>query len=177
MPPHCDSWDGPVVKAALKALSERTVDIALPYVGVEAEDEVRTAFGKTIAQLGDREPSPDDVATGWFCETVVRLHRQHEGADFTGLKPAGLGHGPVVPLAERAIETRDPHEVLTLLEEALRDELEEKFGRVMRLAQKRDGTIAGEREYVEAMLGFQVWSHTTYECIKSGLEHGRAHRE
>ena len=32
MPPHCDSLDGPVVRAAMKALDEGDVDLVLPFV-------------------------------------------------------------------------------------------------------------------------------------------------
>jgi hypothetical protein len=46
-----------------------------------------------------------DVVDRHFLETVVRIHRAGEGAPFTGLKPAGLGHGPVLPMAQKAIET------------------------------------------------------------------------
>lgn len=175
MPPHCDSWDGPVVQAALRALRERSVELVLPYVAEESEAEVRADYEKTVAQLGDQEPGQGNLPTEWFCENVVRLHRQHEGAAFTGLKPAGLGHGEAVPLAEAAIASGDPQQVAKLLTGALEHELQEKFGRVMWLQGKRDGTVAVEREYVEAMLGFQVWSHKTHECIRSGLQHGHAH--
>jgi hypothetical protein len=32
MPPHCDSMDGPVAKAAIRALEEQNVDLILPCV-------------------------------------------------------------------------------------------------------------------------------------------------
>jgi Family of unknown function (DUF6448) len=48
-----------------------------------------------------------EVADRYFFETVVRVHRAAEGASFTGLKPAGLDVGPIIPVAERAIESDD----------------------------------------------------------------------
>ena len=42
-----------------------------------------------------------------FLETAVRLHRAGEGAAYTGLKPAGLDYGPVIPAAEHAVATGD----------------------------------------------------------------------
>ncbi|MEV7061727.1 DUF6448 family protein [Streptomyces collinus] len=99
MPPHCDSLDGPVVTAARKALEGRDVDQILPYVPEEGEPEVREAFGLTAkARTFGREAQ--EVADRWFFETVVRVHRSGEGAPFTGLKPAGLDVGPVIPVAE-----------------------------------------------------------------------------
>ncbi len=48
MPPHCDTLDGPVVKAAAKALKEERVEIILPYVPKAGEEEVRVAFKKVV---------------------------------------------------------------------------------------------------------------------------------
>lgn len=170
MPPHCDSKDGPVVKAAMSALEAETVEIVLPYVPADSEAEVRTAFSKTLSAraLGG---AAAEVASEWFSETVVRLHRAGEGAPYTGLKPAGLGHGPVVPVAERAVETGDVNELAELLAGALRDEVTRKFDEVMRLQPMARGTVPEAREYVEAMLGFEVWAHKTHQCIASDPLH------
>src|SRR5512139_1528573 len=59
MPPHCDSLDGPDVKAA-------------------GEDEIRAAFERTTAAR--RNPAAREVAELYFFETVVRVHRRGEGA-------------------------------------------------------------------------------------------------
>lgn len=173
MPPHCDSKDGPVVKAAMKALEQGDVSLILPYVPEDAEAEVTAAFDKVMrarAAGGDAT----EVADDWFFETVVRLHRAAEGAAFTGLKPAGLGHGAVVPVAEDAIATGSADQLAELLSSALRDEVSRKFSEVMRLKDNESGTVAEAREYVEAMLGFIVWSHKTHQCIVSDPlhEHG-----
>ena len=40
MPPHCDSMDGPVVRAARDALESHDVDIVLPFVHEAGEREV-----------------------------------------------------------------------------------------------------------------------------------------
>lgn len=171
MPPHCDSRDGPVVKAAIRALEGGAVEVVLPYVPVQSEDEVRTAFGRTMAARAAGGEARD-VADDWFFETVVRLHRAGEGAPFTGLKPAGLGHGRVVPVAEKAIETGDANELVELLTGELRDEVTHRFDHVIELKQQEHGPVPEAREYVEAMLGFVVWSHKTHKCITSDPLHG-----
>lgn len=59
MPPHCDSLDGPVVTAARAAIGAGDVDVVLPFVHPEGEDEVRAVFDLTMrarqqgAWLGD----------------------------------------------------------------------------------------------------------------------------
>lgn len=176
MPPHCDSKDGPVVKAAVRALEQGDVSIVLPFVPEAAEKEAAAAFAKVMAARRCGAEAAE-VADEWFHETVVRLHRAGEGAAFTGLKPAGLGHGPVVPVAERAVETEEVAEVLELLTSALRDEVTGKFGRVMELKHRGGSSVADAREYTEAMLGFLVWSHKTHVCLRSDPlhDHGSAH--
>lgn len=170
MPPHCDSNDGPVVKAAMAALERRDVDLVLPFVPETSEAEVSAAYEKVLAARSAGEAAAE-VADEWFFETVVRLHRAGEGATFTGLKPAGLGHGKVVPVAEKAVETGSVDELADLLTGLLRDEVERKFTRVIELKGADSGTVRERREYVEAMLGFIVWSNKTYQCIHADPLH------
>lgn len=107
MPPHCDTMDGPVVKAAQRALETGSVNLILPWVPKKAEVELKKAFEKTLRtrKLGKEAK---ELADYWLFETAVRLHREGEGAAYTGLKPAGLDWGPVVPRAEKAIEKENP---------------------------------------------------------------------
>jgi hypothetical protein len=60
------------------------------------------------------------VADDLLFETAVRLHRASEGAPYTGLKPAGLGEGPVVPRAEQAIATEEPSDVIRFITDMIR---------------------------------------------------------
>jgi hypothetical protein len=58
---------------------------------------------------------------------VVRVHRRGENAPYTGLKPAGLDVGPVIPEAERAIEMGDPDELVRLLSDFVHDEVKRRM--------------------------------------------------
>jgi hypothetical protein len=116
-----------------------------------------------------------EVADLHFFETVVRVHRAGEGAPFTGLKPAGLDHGPVIPLAERAIETGSPDELVELLTARVEQELRARFAHVLELEARADSDLDSNRTYVEAMLDLQVWSHGLYHATWAGAhEHGHA---
>ena len=175
MPPHCDSLDGPVVKAAAAALAERDVELVLAYVHADGENEVRLAFEQTL-DVEPFAPEAKQLADEWFFENVVRIHRAGEGAPYTGLKPAGLGHGPVVPVAERAIEGGSPDELVALLTGMVETTIRERFAQVMDLRAHANGDLAANRAYVEAMLGLQVWSHSLYEALHaSPHEHSHAH--
>jgi hypothetical protein len=122
--------DGPVVTAARKALEEKNVNLILPYVPKEGEAEVIRAFEKAIPLRNDGAVARE-VADLYFFETVVRIHRAGEGAPYTGLKPAGLSEGPVIPVAEKAIETGSPDELVNLLCEVVREEVLHKFEQMM----------------------------------------------
>lgn len=101
MPPHCDSLDGPVATAACRALESDGVQAVLPYVPLREEDEIRSVF-ESVREARGSDGQAREVADRLFFETVVRLHRIGEGTPHTGLKPAGLPVGPVIPLTERA---------------------------------------------------------------------------
>jgi len=174
MPPHCDSMDGPVVAAARQALEAGDVNLILPYVHKAGEDEVHKAFDKVIKVRNDGDLTRE-IADLYFFETVVRVHRAGEGAPYTGLKPAGLSEGPVIPVAEEAIEKGSPEELVKILCDTLREEVVHKFERLMHLKQHAGHGVGAAREYVEAMLGLQVWSHKLYGCAKA--EPHDAHRE
>ena len=175
MPPHCDSLDGPVVKAAAAALEARNVELVLPYVPAESEAEVRQAFEQTL-HVEPLSPEAKRLADEWFFENVVRIHRAGEGAPYTGLKPAGLGHGPVVPTAERAIETGMPNELVGLLTQMVEEAVRERFEHVMHRKAQVNGDLALNRSYVEATLGLEVWAHSLYEALHADPhEHGHTH--
>ena len=170
MPPHCDTMDGPVVTAARKALEEGSVNIILPWVPERVGNEIKKAFEKTLTvrKLGE---DAKDLADLWFFETVVRLHREGEGAPYTGLKPAGLDEGPIIPLVEKAIEEEDITDIIDFLTGEINDEIEERMESVISLKYYDEDDVETAREYIEAMLELTLYSHHLYEYIKSDIKH------
>jgi hypothetical protein len=173
MPPHCDTRDGPVVTAASKALETGNVNLVLTWVPEEAEDEVRAAFDRVIrARKAGKDARA--IADDWFFETVVRLHRAGEGAPYTGLKPAGLDEGPVVPRAEKAIVKGNPEEVISFILHVVEEDLQQRFKLVMERARYDVNDVAAGRAYIQAYIGFVVHAHHLYAGITAGGgEHGR----
>ena len=172
MPPHCDTMDGPVVKAAMSALEKGEVDIILPWAPKAAEAEIKSAF-RSVLEARAKGPEAARVADLWFFETVVRLHRAGEGAPYTGLKPAGLDWGPVVHRAEKAIETGDPGDVIGFMTREVEHAMKERFERAMRLKAHAGHSVDAEREYVHAMLGFVLSSHHLWAGLRADV-HGEA---
>ena len=169
MPPHCDTLDGPVVKAARLALETRDVNLILPYVPKEGEAEVIRAFDKVLPL---RNNGARELADLYFFETVVRIHRVGEGAAYTGLKPAGLDEGPIIPIAEKALETGSPDQLIAALTDHIRAEVMRRFNRLPELKKHASDSLEAGRDYVEAMLGLQVWSHKVYQYASSAPHDG-----
>ncbi len=170
MPPHCDTLDGPVVKACRMSLDTENVNLILPWVPRKAETELKKAFRRTLRARAKGKDAAE-VADLWFFETAVRLHREGEHAPYTGLKPAGLDWGPVVPRADKAIEQGDPTEAIHFLVHTVEEELHERFARAMDKKKFDVNDVAAAREYVQATLGFVLFSHGLYTFVTGGGGH------
>lgn len=171
MPPHCDTMDGPVVIAAKKALDKGNVRLILPWAPKESEGEIRKAFEKTLSarKFGKEAKEVSDL---WFFETVVRLHRAGEGAPYTGLKPAGLGEGPVIPLVEKALQKGNDDALVKFLQLAIKEQVHHKFSEATAKKKYSENDVSAARKYVHAYLGLTLFSHHLFKFIKSGGEHG-----
>ena len=175
MPPHCDSLDGPVVQAARRALDADNVTLVLPYVPKTAEKEIIDAFDKVV-QARRTNAICREVVDRYFFETVVRLHRAGEGAPFTGLKPAGLDVGPIIPIAEKAIESGNAAALEEALVTVVREQVADRFHHLSHLRAGAHGSVDGARSYVQAMLGLQVWAHGLYQATRAtGHAPGHTH--
>lgn len=176
MPPHCDSKDGPVVKAAQMALDKNKVELILPFVKKDAEEELRETFNLAMTAR-EHGGASQVVADEYFFENAVRLHRQGEGATYTGLKPAGLDVGPVIPLAEKAIEFGSAENLTRFLTETISEQVHHRLEQVKELQKHVGEGVEAAREYTEAMLGLQVWSHKLYLASQSSAHEGHEHHE
>lgn len=170
MPPHCDTMDGPVVTAAKEALEKADIKIILPWATKSAEIEIKKAFDKTIF-VRNLSKEAKEVADIWFFETVVRLHRAGEGAPYTGLKPAGLSVGPVIPLIEESIEKNDIIKVIKFLQHEIEHQIKERFKDLLSKKEYDKNDVDSAREYVEAFLGLTLYSHHLYEFINKSEHH------
>jgi hypothetical protein len=167
MPPHCDTRDGPVVTAARRALQTGNVNFALIWVPESGEKELKEAFEKTF-RVRKIDTEAQELADEWFFETTVRLHRAGEGAPYTGLKPAGLDWGPVVPRAEEAIETNHSIDAIGFVLRTVEEDLQRRFERVMSWKNYDVNDVKAGREFVQAYIRFVVYSHHLYRYVTQG---------
>jgi len=101
---HCDTLEGPVVRDARAALEAQDVTPVLKWVEPDRESEIRQAFeqAQKVRGLG---PEARALADRFFFETLVRVHREGEGAPYTGLKPAGTAVDPGIAASDDSLDT------------------------------------------------------------------------
>lgn len=152
---HCDSYDGPVIKDALKALKQNKVELVLKWVEPKYEKEITAKFNQTLKLSGNNK-EVNKVLETHFLETLVRLHREGEGATYTGLKPAG-SMTPMVEMADHSLDTKSVDGVVKAVTSHLEEILRERYAKAAELSKTKDASVKAGREYVEA---YVQYTHT-----------------
>jgi hypothetical protein len=162
---NCDAMDGPLIERARQALETENVNHVLPWVRPADEQEIRHAFEHALAvrRLGTRARELADLH---FFDTLVRFHRAAEGAPYTGLRAAGEDIGPVVPAAEKALDTGLVKALAALLTEAVRSGLHRHFEAALASKSFALDDVAAGRRFVEAYERYihyvdRVWQAAT----------------
>ena len=166
---HCDGMDGPVIKAAQKALETGNVNLVLIWVLKNDEGEIKKAFQKTLA-VRKLNPQAKELADMYFFETLVRIHRAGEGEPYTGLKPAGRDLDPAIPAADKAIESGKLEPLLKILTETVQAEVREKFKVVAAKKKFKPDDVEAGREYVEAYVPFVSYIERIYATAKGATK-------
>jgi len=161
---HCDGLDGPVVKAAQRALETRNSALVLIWVQDKDEREIQTAFEQTLA-VRELSPQAKELADRFFFETLVRVHRAGEGAPFIGLKPAGRDLGPAIPAADEAVRNGSVEHLQQLLTGVFQQRLREEFGRVMAAKTFKPDDLAAGRAYINAYVEFIHFVERVYDSM------------
>lgn len=90
---HYDTLDGPRVRDARVAFDSKDVTSVLKWVGPDKEGEIRGTFQHALA-VRALDSEARALADRFF---FVRVHREGEGAPYTGLMPAGPQSIPPSP--------------------------------------------------------------------------------
>ncbi len=167
---HCDTMGGPVVAAARAALEKGDVTPVLKWVRPGAEDEIKAAFARTVAvrSLG---PQARDLADAYFFETLVRIHREGEGAPYTGLKPGGEVE-PAVAMADEALESGSVDRLERAVGTHVAEGIKERFARAHETRKHADESVQAGRTFVEAYVQFV---HYVEQLHRDSTAGGAAH--
>ena len=168
---HCDTLDGPVISQARQALEKGDVKVVLPWVAADKEKEIREAFDLAVAVRG-KGPKEKTLADRYFFETLVRVHREGEGAPYTGLKPAGMDLGPAIPAADKALESGDPRPLLSLINGKVHEGIHKYYTEAReRKAHAKESVEAG-RAYVQAYVPYLHFVERLYNDAVTPVAHG-----
>lgn len=166
---HCDSYDGPVIQDAYKALAENNVNLILKWVEPQFEREITDLFDKTL-QYQNEDPQVFRLLEKHFLETLVRVHREGEGEPFTGLKPAGTT-AKIISKTDAAISNGSLDGFLVEFDRHINSFIQKKYDRVLKLDKIKDRSVEDGRAYVEAYVDY---THSV-EALHGILEHTGGH--
>lgn len=166
---HCDSMDGPVVQAAEAALATGEVERVLMWVRPQDDAEIREAFARTleVRALGG---TAAELADRWFFETLVRVHREGEGAPYTGLKPAGYEVPAGIAMADRALEDGSVDAVATRITAHLEQSIRERFEAANALRSHDPADVEAGRRYVHAYVAYIHLVEEVVEVLHGGAD-------
>ncbi|HEX6852833.1 MAG TPA: DUF6448 family protein [Candidatus Polarisedimenticolaceae bacterium] len=165
---HCDTLEGPVLVDARLALEKGDVTPVLKWVMAAKEPEIRKAFDSTLA-VRTKGPEARDLADRYFFETLVRVHREGEGAPYTGIKDEPVE--PIVAMADKAI-AGGSHEAMTrAIVGHLTSEIDAKYRRVLEASKTKDTSVAAGREFVEAYVIYVHYVEGVHDAIAAAGGH------
>lgn len=166
---HCDSYDGPVILDAYKALETNNVNLVHKWISKAQEPEINELFALTLKiKTTNKEAYP--IVEKHFLETLVRLHRETEKAPYTGLKEAGTT-APITQLSDGAIAKNNIDHVSSPLTNHIMAVISEKFDKVKNLEAVKDQSAENGRKYVAAYVDY---THTI-EALHNVLDGNHAH--
>lgn len=166
---HCDSLDGPVILTAKAALENKDVTPVLKWISKDEEDEIRNAFSRTLI-VRETGKEARELADMYFFETLVRLHREGEGAVYTGLKPAGTQE-PIVRAADKALETGKVDEIKKHITEVMTSGIQKRFNEAFETKKHADDTVEAGRKFVEAYVEYVHYVEGIFLTITSESSH------
>lgn len=170
---HCDTVDGPVVSAARKALNTKNVNYALIWVLPENEDAIRKALKKAMERRKKAKTKKEEEdADMEFFETLVKVHREGEGAKYEGIKPAGSIE-PELAMADKAVEIGKLDEVLNHIDSAEnREIIHHLFHKLQEKSNYDVDDVPSGREFIGS---YVVFIHAVEKAIRGELVEEMAH--
>ena len=175
---HCDTAEGPAVKAGRTALATGNINHALAWIPAEGETELREVFEKAV-EVRTLGADAAEVADRLFLETMVRIHRMGEGVGFTGIQPTGTEVDPVVTAADEALASGSDGDLLPLVPDERRAELHERFHAALALKDFEVDDVAAGRRYLAAYVSFFTYAegedHEHGHEVHAYGEHSHSH--
>ncbi|HEX42079.1 MAG TPA: hypothetical protein ENN81_08470 [Phycisphaerales bacterium] len=161
---HCDTMNGPVISQAKAAIEKGDVRPVLKWVKKDKEADIREAFAQTVA-VRAKGPEAKELADRYFLETLVRLHREGEGAPYTGLKDEPVE--PIVAMADKALADGSADEMIQKISAHMAAAIREKFNKAKEAARNKETSVEAGRQYVEAYVTYMHFVEGIHSAIVS----------
>lgn len=167
---HCDSMEGPVIKAAIKSLETGNINYSLIWIPEKDEPELIRLFEKVlkVRKLNDDAKS---LADRYFYETIVRIHRMGEGVGYTGIKPEGDKIEQGILDADLALETGSMDIIINNIPKDKTDKISHLFTETSSKKNFDLTDVSAGREYVESYVHFIHAVEEIYASRKSCDKH------
>lgn len=164
---HCDSMNGPVVKAAIKSLETANINYTLIWVKPKDEKEIKELFEKVlkVRTLGSEAK---ELAEMYFFETLVRLHRAGEGEPYTGIKSRDYIPEAGIEAADEAIEKNNIDDILKHVANKYYSKVNSLFKNLQSTKNYDFNNIETGRKYVES---YVVFIHYIEELFGANFKH------
>lgn len=169
---HCDSYEGPIIPVAQEALRTGDVEPLLKWVDADHEAEIQEAF-KRARDAAKDAPAAKELVELWFLETFVRIHREGEGAPYTGLKPAG-SMDPFYKQADEALLHDSVDELAKEIGNAVTEEVRKRFGEAKKLQASAEESPEAGRKFVAAYVEYMHFLEAVHGLLNRG-ELGHSH--
>ncbi|MFA7269504.1 MAG: DUF6448 family protein [Sterolibacterium sp.] len=143
---HCDALDGPVITETRSALEKKDVTPLLKWVPEKGERAIKDAFAQTLAERTGGKAAQEAADRKLF-EKLVRVHRESEGAPFTGIKSAGQ-IPPVVAEADAALEKKNVDHLAKHIAAQVEKSIRDKFEKAAHSKEYANQSVEKGREFV-----------------------------
>lgn len=143
---HCDGLDGPVIVEARSALEKKDVTPLLKWIPENKERAIKDTFAQTLSKRAGGKAAQEAADRKLF-EKLVQIHRESEGASFTGIKPAGQ-IAPVVMEADAALANSNVDHLAKHIAAEVEKSIHDKFERAAHSKEYASQSVEKGREFV-----------------------------
>ena len=149
---HCDTESGPVIKAAKQAIKTGNVNYILIWVQKDDSEKIIEVFNKTILNI-KKDPTNQENYEKELFTTLLKVHREGEGAEFSGIKDDNTVLKPI-KMADSAIDDGSIKEVSKMVTNHIERVITEKFTELEHARQFDVNDVEAGREYVRKYVEF-----------------------
>jgi hypothetical protein len=166
---HCDTLEGPVVTDAKAALSKGDNTPILKWIPAAKEADLKAVFAKALA-VRVKGKEAQELADMYLFETLVRIHRESEGAPYTGIKAGGAEEETIVA-ADKALATGKVDDLVKMVVEKVEHGIRHRFEETVEKKKHAEHDVAHGRAYVASYVEFIHYGERIYQDAENPPSH------